>query len=84
MRWADPRQTAGASAVFILVNSVAGLLGQLASVALLPAAIPLWALAAGVGGWLGAGYGSRHLSSVWTRRLLALVLAIAALKLIFT
>lgn len=84
MRWADPRQTAGASAVFILVNSVAGLLGQLASVALLPAAIPVWALAAGVGGWLGAGYGSRHLSGVWTRRLLALVLAIAALKLIFT
>jgi len=83
LHWADVKQTAGISAAFILVNSVAGLLGQLSSLAALPAAIPYWAAAAGIGGWIGAEYGSRRLGNQTLHRLLALVLILAAIKMMF-
>ncbi len=84
MGWADARNTSGVSAAFILVNSVAGLLGHYSSVAHLPASIPVWAAAAGAGGWVGARYGSRRFSSQAIRRILSAVLIIAGLKMIFT
>jgi hypothetical protein len=84
MNWAETRQTAGISAVFILVNSLAGLLGQLSSVASLPKQIPLWAGAAIIGGWFGAEYGSKRLASARLRQLLGVVLIIAGAKFILT
>ncbi|RJQ48138.1 MAG: sulfite exporter TauE/SafE family protein [Nitrospiraceae bacterium] len=78
--WADPRQTAGVSAVFILVNSIAGILGHYSSVKYLPNAIAFWAVAAVAGGIVGSGLGSRRFSSMTLRRVLAVVLAIAGLK----
>lgn len=81
-RWADVRRTAGVSAAFILVNSAAGLLGNLASVKALPAALPFFALAAVAGGLVGSELGSRRLPPPALRRLLALVLVIAGVKLI--
>lgn len=81
---AKTQQTAAVSAAFILVNSIAGLVGQVSSVASLPAPIPVWAAAAAVGGWIGAEYGSRRLARTTLQRLLAVVLIIAALKLTFT
>ncbi len=83
MNWADTRRTAGISAAFILVNSVAGLLGNLTGVRSLPHALPLLALAAVCGGLVGAEFGSRRLASVHIRRLLALVLVVAGVKMIF-
>ena len=83
MRWADARRTAGVSAAFILVNSAAGLLGNVASVRSLPAAIPYLAAGALAGGLIGSELGSRRLPSPAIRRLLALVLVIAGVKLIF-
>jgi hypothetical protein len=83
LSWADTRQTSGVSAAFILVNSVAGLLGHLSSLTLLPDAIPIWTIAAGVGGWIGAEYGSRRFGNPTIRRLLAAVLVIAGLKMMF-
>jgi hypothetical protein len=84
MNWAEPRPTSGVSAAFILVNSIAGLLGQLPSLSDLPTASPLWALAAVAGGWIGAEYGSRRLGNPLIRRVLAVVLVIAGLKMAFT
>lgn len=81
MNWADARHTAGVSAAFILVNSVAGLLGHSAGLSNLPAAIPFWAVAAVVGGYLGAEYGSRRFSNATIKRLLAAVLVIGGLKM---
>ena len=81
MNWADTRHTAGISAAFILVNSVAGLLGNFSSVAALPSAWPLWAVAAVAGGWVGADYGSQRVGQAGLRRLLAVVLVIAGLKM---
>jgi uncharacterized membrane protein YfcA len=83
MNWADVRRTAGVSAAFILVNSAAGLLGNLTSVRALPTAIPYLAVAALVGGLVGSELGSRRLPPPAIRRLLALVLLVAGVKLIF-
>jgi len=80
--WADPRHTAGVSAMFILVNSFAGLSGNLALVPHLPVAIAPWAVAAVAGGVLGSSIGSRRLASQNLRRVLAVVLVVASVKLI--
>lgn len=83
MGWADTRRTAGVSAAFILVNSIAGLLGNFSNVQALPSALPYFALAAVVGGLAGSEFGSRRLANVTIRRLLALVLVVAGVKMIF-
>jgi uncharacterized protein len=82
MGWAEPRHSAGVSSAFILVNSVAGLLGETVSVQALPNAAPLWVCAVVVGGIAGSELGVRRLAEVTLRRLLALVLLIAGLKLL--
>jgi len=80
-RWAPPKPTAAVSAAFIWVNSAAGLLGHWTSVAMIPAFSLAWGVAAIAGGIIGSGQGSRRLASVTLRRLLAVVLVVAGLKL---
>lgn len=82
--WADPRKTAGVSVVFILVNSAAGLLGHVASVRNVPLEIVWWAPAALAGGLIGAELGSRRLAPMTMRRLLAVVLVVAGIKMLLT
>jgi hypothetical protein len=82
MGWGDPTTTLGVSAPFILVNSIAGLGGVLTQGAPLRGAVPIWALAVIVGGWLGATYGSRRPGQPAVQRVLAVVLAIAGVKLV--
>jgi uncharacterized membrane protein YfcA len=82
--WAETRQAAGLSAAFILANSIAGLLGNVSSVGALPGSIFVFAPAAMAGGYVGAEYGSKRVASANLRRLLAVVLIVAGLKLIFT
>ena len=84
MGWAETRESAGVSAAFILVNSVAGLAGHLAGLSVLPGTIPYWAAAAVAGGIVGSGLGARRLGNATLRRLLAIVLVVAGLKLILT
>jgi uncharacterized protein len=84
--WLLPKQAAAVSVAFILVNSIAGLAGLLLrqGVAALPdpgALAPLAGVVL-VGGTLGAYGGSRRFPSPWIRRLLAVVLVIAAWKLL--
>lgn len=83
-RFAQPKETAAVSGAFIWVNSLAGLLGRLTTVSALPVPLPLWAAAAIVGGLVGAHYGSRRLAGTTLRRLLAVVLVVAAAKLVLT
>jgi uncharacterized protein len=82
--WAEARQTAGVSAAFILANSLAGLAGNITSVRGLPSYLPVLLVAAGVGGFIGAELGSRKLGHSAFRRVLAVVLVVAGLKLILT
>src|SRR5262245_4056202 len=82
--WADVRKTAGVSAAFILVNSVAGLLGHWQSVKTLPQEIIWWAPTALLAGLIGAELGSRRLTPLTMRRMLAAVLVVAGLKMLLT
>lgn len=79
--WADTRQAMGITAAFVLVNSLAGLAGRLTSVPELPSSIFLWLLVVGIGGWLGAEYGSKRLDPRLLRRLLALVLLAGGIRM---
>ena len=83
MGWAETRATSGVAAPFILVNSIAGLLGHFSSVAQLPPSVPIWSFAAVLGGWVGATYGSKRAPAPVLRQLLSLVLVVAGVKLIF-
>ncbi len=82
LHWADTRQASGVAAPFIFVNSLAAFLGHLPVMATLPTHVGLWIAAAAVGGWIGAEKGSRQLTSLAMRRLLAVVLIIAGLKML--
>ena len=84
MRWAITKQAAATSAAFILINSLAGLFGNIVSTRAFPTtAIPL-AAAAVVGGAAGSYYGARRFDHRLIKRLLAVVLIIAGTKLILT
>jgi uncharacterized protein len=83
MRWARTKTAAATSAFFILVNSLAGLLGNVSSTKSLPIPAAGLAVAALVGGGVGSYLGSRRFSHVAIKRLLALVLLIAGTKLLF-
>jgi hypothetical protein len=80
--WAETRQASGVAAAFILVNSVAGLAGHMASVRMVPDSIYMWGAAAVAGGLVGTEMGRRRLATVTLRRLLAAVLVIAGLKML--
>ena len=82
--WAETRQTGGVSAAFIMVNSLAALAGNLAVLRGIPPTLPLWALVVVAGGLLGSELGSRRVATQTFRRLLGVVLMIAAVKLVFS
>jgi len=82
--WADVRTASGMAAGFILVNSLAGLAGNLASVGHVPADAAPWGVAALVGGAIGSWLGTRGLAPAVLRRLLSAVLVVAGLKMAWT
>jgi hypothetical protein len=82
--WADAKRTAAASAAFIWINSAAGLYGHLARTTVDWSAL-LWLVgAAFAGGTLGATLGARRFRGLWLRRILAVVLLVAVVKLLRT
>jgi uncharacterized membrane protein YfcA len=83
MNWATPRQTAGTSAVYNLVNSGAALLGAHAWWGEIPAALPWWLAAVAAGACAGAVAGSRYLPDRVLRGILAALLLVSALKLLW-
>jgi hypothetical protein len=83
MRWARTKTASAISALFILVNSASGLLGNISATQSFPAfALPL-AVAVVCGGAAGSYLGSRRFPHTTIKRLLAAVLIIAGFKLIF-
>lgn len=81
LAWSTTRDAVGIAAAFILCNSVAGLLGNLASVRALPAELPLYAVAVVLGGIVGTTLGMKlpARAILWS---LGIVLLIAGMKLI--
>ncbi|WP_308419389.1 sulfite exporter TauE/SafE family protein [Arenimonas maotaiensis] len=84
MNWATARNAAAVSALFILVNSIAGLLGNISSTRQFPAFALVLVVAAGFGGIIGSYLGSRRFNPLQIKRFLAVVLLIAGCKLILT
>ncbi len=80
--WSSIRGASATAAVFILCNSIAGLLGNLSSVQALPGAVFLFAGAALCGAMIGARLGIRLFDNRGILRALGVVLLIAAIKLI--
>lgn len=83
-RWARTREAAAVSAIFILVNSIAGLAGFAMSGQAIPTVAWPLAIAAIVGGAIGSQLGSRHFPVRTISLLLATVLVIAGSKLLLT
>jgi len=83
-RWAHIRQAAAVSALFIWVNSIAGLVGYFTKVRTIPSLGLILAAAAIIGGIIGSHLGSRRFAVRVISLCLATVLLIAGIKLIFT
>ncbi|MBM4007075.1 MAG: sulfite exporter TauE/SafE family protein [Planctomycetes bacterium] len=81
-RWADTKRTAATSALFILVNSVAGLGGVSLRGGLSAPHLALLACCAGAGGVIGAWWGSRRAAPRSLYAALACVLLLASAKLL--
>lgn len=84
MGWAPAKPAAAASAVFILLNSLAGLAGVWPVAPQVWQHIPGLIFVALLGGLLGSKMGSRHWPALVIKRLLAVVMMIAAVKLLIT
>jgi uncharacterized membrane protein YfcA len=82
LAWSETRTASGVAAVFILCNSVAGLLGNIASVKALPPDLPLFAAAVLLGAAIGTTLGISKLAQQGVLKALGLVLIVAGFKLI--
>src|SRR6201981_2247209 len=83
-QWAHIRQAAAVSALFIWVNSIAGLGGYFTQVHLIPALGIVLGAAAIIGGIFGLHFGSRRFAVRVISLCLATVLLIGGMKIIFT
>ncbi len=82
--WTNIRQTAALSALFIFVNSVAGYLGTVGFGFYLDRTLWIFIPPTIVAGMLGSYYGARRFNVRIVKNLLTIVLAGAAIKLIFS
>jgi len=84
LKWANMKQTAAISALFIFVNSLSGLAGQLQKGINFSADMYAYVAVAFVGGICGAYFGSLKFKQNILQYMLAVVLIIASYKLLFT
>ena len=84
LKWTNQKQTAAISALFIFVNSLAGLGGQLSKGIVVESEMFIFAGIAFVGGSLGGWLGASRFNQQILKYLLAVVLLMAALKLLLT
>ncbi len=83
-KWTDQKQTAAISALFIFVNSASGLMGQLTHGIQLSVDMYGYVGIAFVGGIGGAYFGAMKFKQSGMQKILAIVLAVASYKLLFT
>ena len=87
LRWDTPRKIAATCSLFILVNSVSGLTGQvmkLSGTSLVSLALPYWPLLPAVffGGQIGSWMASKRLEPRLLKRLTAVLILYVALRLL--
>lgn len=83
LKWSDQKQTAAVSALFIFVNSMSGLFGQITKGISFSADMVVYVAIAFIGGLLGAWFGAVKFNQNVLKYSLALVLLVAAYKLFF-
>jgi uncharacterized membrane protein YfcA len=81
--WTTVKGASGTAALFILTNSVFGLLGHISSVSELPDSLWLYAIAVIIGALIGTRLGIKQFSNDMVKRALGAVLLIAGAKLMF-
>lgn len=84
LKWTDQKETAAISALFIFVNSLAGLAGQLTKGVQFTAGMYTYVAIAFLGGLCGAYFGALKFRQTILKNVLATVLLVAAYKLLFT
>ena len=84
MNWVSLRRTAAVTAAYNLLNSAAALIGAYSILGSIPQALPVWLVAVGIGGAIGAFVGSRYLPDSVLRYILAIILFVSGVKLVFT
>jgi uncharacterized protein len=84
LKWTDLKQTAAISALFIFVNSAAGLAGQLTKGNPFSHEMIVLVIVAFAGGLSGAYFGASRFKYGLLKNILAVVLLLAAYKLLFT
>lgn len=84
LRWTDQKETAAISALFIFLNSMSGLAGQLTKGIQFTTDMYTYVIIAFVGGLCGAYFGALKFRQVILKNVLATVLVLAAYKLLFT
>lgn len=83
LKWTDQKRTAAISALFIFVNSVAGLAGQLTKGIRFSEDMYMYVIIAFVGGLCGAYFGALRFKQAILKNVLAVVLILASWKLLF-
>ncbi len=83
MGWAHTREASGLSVAFVWLNSLAAIFGLLRSNQSFPEALPLWLIAVALGALVGTQLGIHKWPAHRLRKGLAVVLVIAAGKLLF-
>lgn len=84
LKWTDQKQTAAISALFIFVNSSSGLAGQFTKGIHFNADMAWYVAIAFTGGLFGAYFGALRFKQTILKNVLAVVLLLAAFKLLFT
>jgi uncharacterized membrane protein YfcA len=84
LRWTNQKQTAAISALFIFVNSLSGLGGQLSKGIEFQSGMLVFVGIAFAGGNLGAWFGAIKFNQQVLKYLLAIVLLVASIKLLLT
>jgi uncharacterized membrane protein YfcA len=84
LHWSNQKQTAAISALFIFVNSVSGLAGQLSKGVKFETDMLTFVAIAFIGGILGAWLGAKKFNQSVLKYILATALLVASIKLLFT
>lgn len=84
MNWSETKKASGVSAAFIFVNSISGIIGNWKNIDHITPTIIPFAAAVIIGGLIGTHMGTRKFETATMRKVLAIVLIIAAVKLVTT
>lgn len=84
LHWANMKETAAVSALFIFVNSISALAGLFTKGISIDTSVYLWIAITLAGGFIGAYFGSIKMKNTILKKILAGVLFLASIKLLLT